>query len=230
MSVTLNENALKDFVIYTESFIFCGEIMNDILYDIACMYSALKNVTYKVVLGRKGQSYELMLHFPADSFFHLAGLHYLTDLNFKTTNKTLIFRKILNHELTIEDIQKSVFYVKYDIEDRLSSLHLLCEIIESADAKYLINQNLYRTYTTIIADYLMEYQKESEVFYLFCFAVRQNPIFVNECICRSFFRKNKTDFCRGTMVAKVLLIQRIMNMGTEVEKQEIIYKNPVYHE
>ena len=47
--------------------------MNDVLYEMACLYSNWKDITYKIVLGRKQKTYELMLHFPAASFFHIAG-------------------------------------------------------------------------------------------------------------------------------------------------------------
>lgn len=204
--------------------------MSDILYNMACMYSSWKNLTYRIILGRKQQTYELMLHFPADLFVHLAGLHYLSDLDFKTKNRTLLLRKIINREITISDIQKSIFYEENNIKNRISNLYLIPKIIESADAKYLINANTYKTYTKIAADYLMEYAIENDIFYLFCYEIRQNPAFDHECICRSFFPKEKVDYRRGTMTAKVLLVQKIVNLGGENETRQVMYKSPVYTE
>ncbi|MBO5302686.1 MAG: hypothetical protein J6A92_01400 [Lachnospiraceae bacterium] len=48
--------------------------MPDLLYDAAVEYQKLKSIIYKIVVGRKKQSYNINLHFPPESFFHLAGL------------------------------------------------------------------------------------------------------------------------------------------------------------
>lgn len=121
---------------------------------------------------------------------------------------------------------------KYDfrkmIENRITNLGLIPDIIELGKAKYLINKNVYKTYTTIKADYLMEYNIEQNIFYVFSLVVRNNPDFANECICCSFFQKERVDFTKGTMSTKVLLIEKIMYMGKENEMCQTVYKNPVY--
>lgn len=38
--------------------------MSDILYNAAIEYQSLKDITYKIVLGRKKRAYNIMLHFP----------------------------------------------------------------------------------------------------------------------------------------------------------------------
>ena len=202
--------------------------MNDILYEMARLYSSWKDITYRIVLGRKQKTYELMLHFPATSFFHIAGLQHLTDLDFGTKSKSFIFKKILNKEITTLDLQKSVFYEEWNIANRVSNLGLIPDIIELGKAKYLINRNEYRRYTRIEADYLMEYDIEQRIFYLFSLIVQNNPDFVNECVCCSFFQKERVDFTKGTMSTKVLLIEKIMYMGKENEMRQTVYKNPVY--
>lgn len=45
--------------------------------------------------GRKGKSYEIMLHFPPECFFHLSGLQHLTDITFPSKNKERIYKEIL---------------------------------------------------------------------------------------------------------------------------------------
>ena len=61
--------------------------MQDILYDAAAEFYKLKDVKYRVKLGRKRNTYDFILHFPPESFFHLAGLQHLTDIVFPSTNK-----------------------------------------------------------------------------------------------------------------------------------------------
>ena len=65
--------------------------MSDLLYNAAVEYQRLQNVVYKIIVGRKGKSYTLQLHFPPESFFHLTGLQHLTDITFPSTNKERIY-------------------------------------------------------------------------------------------------------------------------------------------
>ena len=83
--------------------------MADILYDAAIRYKQLENTIYKIVVGRKGKAYTIQLHFPPESFFHLAGLQHLTDITFPSKNKERIYKEILKHKVTLQDIQKSIF-------------------------------------------------------------------------------------------------------------------------
>ena len=55
--------------------------MQDILYDAAISYKNLRNIRYEIKLGRKNKAYDLMVHFPADSFFHLIGMQHLEELH-----------------------------------------------------------------------------------------------------------------------------------------------------
>ena len=68
--------------------------MSDILYDAAMEYKKLERTVYRIIVGRKGYSYPIMLHFPPESFFHLAGLQHLTDLTYPSTNKERIYKEI----------------------------------------------------------------------------------------------------------------------------------------
>lgn len=67
--------------------------MQDILYDAAIIYEKLKDIVYKIVVGRKGKSYSIMLHFPPESFFHLAGLQHLTDITFHLKIKNVSLKR-----------------------------------------------------------------------------------------------------------------------------------------
>ena len=70
----------KDSVLSQSFFCITGDIMQDILYDAAVSYKNLRNVRYEIKLGRKNKAYDLMVHFPADSFFHLVGMQHLEEL------------------------------------------------------------------------------------------------------------------------------------------------------
>lgn len=90
--------------------------MADILYNAAVKYQDLLNKEYDIVLGRKQKLYKIQLRFTMDSFFHLTGLHHLTDITYSSTNKERIYKDILSGKLTNDTIRKSVFYNKYFLE------------------------------------------------------------------------------------------------------------------
>lgn len=199
--------------------------MSNILLDAAIEYRKLKDVRYKIVLGRKGKTYHIMLHFSAESFYHLAGLQHLKDITFPSKNKERIYKEIIKEKITEETICKSVFYEKCFIEERLKEILLLKEMIESNSIYYLINANRYRGYTDIRADYLCQYEKVGMIYYLFLIIEKRNPLFLNECKCCSLFMKHDTDYTYGAAKTTVLLIEKIDNGN-----KEVIYRNPTYDE
>lgn len=200
-----------------------GDTMADILYEAAVAYNRLKNIVYEIILGRKGKSYTIRLHFPAESFFHLAGLQHLTDITYPSTNKERIFKEILAKRFTYESISSSVFLRENFVDERIQNMYLLEIIFDSNTVSYLINHNEYKKYTSIKADYLFEYKNiECDVFYFFSFIERMRPRFQNECKGCSYFKKHETDFTKGTSKTTVLMITKIENYREEgLEKSYI---------
>lgn len=199
--------------------------MPNALYDASIEYQKLKDTVYKIVVGRKGKSRIIMLHFPPESFFHLAGLQHLTDITFPSKNKERIYKEILSQKLTMDDIRKSVFFDKWFIEERLQSFHFLEEMIDSNSITYLINAKRYITYTKIKADYLCEHLIDRSILYLFLVMEQYHPKFKNECKGCSLFRKHEYDYTIGTARTTTLLIEKIKD-GTYTT----IYRNPAYVE
>lgn len=199
--------------------------MTDLLYQAAMEYQKLQNIKYKVIVGRKGKAYTILLHFPEESFFHLAGLQHLTDITFPSRNKERIYKEILNHEITVENLKKSVFYESWFIEERLAHLHHLQDMFESNVVTYLIHQQEYVKYTSVKADYLCEYTIADGTLYLFTVLQRKFPKFENECRGCSFFKKHKTDYTNGTAKTTVLLIEKIVDENTEEIYRSLSYKD-----
>lgn len=200
--------------------------MSDILYDAAMEYKKLEKTVYKIIVGRKGYSYPIMLHFPPESFFHLAGLQHLTDLTYPSTNKERIYKEIIKKNFTVNDIEKSIFYDKWFVEERLSNFAYLKDMIEGDSITYLINAKRYIAYTTIRADYLCEHKESIGILYLFLVMERHHPIFKNECKGCSFLKKHDYDYTTGASKTTTLLIEK-----EEKGKNKVtIFKNPVYVE
>lgn len=200
--------------------------MSDILYNAAIEYKKLEKTVYKIIVGRKKYSHSIMLHFPPESFFHLAGLQHLTDLTYPSTNKERIYKEILKKNFKVNDIEKSVFYGKWFVEERLNSFIYLKDMIEGDSITYLINTKRYITYTTIRADYLCEHKVDVGILYLFLVIERYYPIFKNECKGCSFFKKHEHDYTIGTSKTTTLLIEK-----EEKGKDKVtIFRNPVFVE
>ena len=201
--------------------------MRDILYNAAINYNKMKDIAYEIKLGRKGKMYDLILHFPAESFYHLVGLQHLNDLTFPSTNKERIYKEILRGNINTEYLKKSQFYEKWHIEERISNLYLLETMIDNNKILYKINLHEYRKYTSILADYLLEYTMEN-IFYLFLVEERINPRFKGDHKGCSFFMKHGTDYTRGTAKATLLLLNKINDFSKETQYIESVYLNPAY--
>ena len=199
--------------------------MSDILYDAAVEYQKLRGIIYKIVVGRKNQSYNIMLHFPPESFFHLAGLQHLEDIPFPSTNKERIYKEILNKKFTIDNINTSVFYDEWFIEERLNDFKFLQNMIETNSFYYKINARRYIQYTNIKADYLCEHKQDMNTIYLFLVKEKLRPRFKDECRGCSLFTKHDYDYSNGTSKTTTLLIEKNENNNIEV-----IFRNPSYVE
>lgn len=200
--------------------------MGDLLYNAACEYKKLENVSYEIFLGRKGQLYKLLLHFPYDAFYHLIGLQHLQDITYSSTNKERIFKDILRGKLKYEVIRKSIFFEENYIEERISNLPLLEMMLDSNRLTYLINGKEYKKYTRIQADYLFEYKgEELDIFYFF--AIKDKLPKYKGC---SFFKKHNMDYTAGTSRTTVLKIVKTIDNGNGNVVKEELYKNSSYKE
>lgn len=204
--------------------------MRDILYDAAVEYGNMLTKGYHIVLGRKQKVYHLQLRFLKEAFYHLTGMQHLTDITFPTKNKERIYKDILAGKITEESLRKSVFFAQYRIEERIICLSRLEELLDSCDVMFLINHKEYMRYTRIYADYLCEYrlpEDNAECLYFFVIKIDSGRL-ENTCYGCSFFKKHNVNFRRGTSEAKLLLNEKIINIGTASESIMEIYRHPAY--
>lgn len=73
---------------------------SDYLYQSAIAFKKLLPVKYRLFLGRKGKSFELVITFNPVDFFHLAGLQKLNNYELNRLPKGRILNSILNREIT----------------------------------------------------------------------------------------------------------------------------------
>lgn len=73
---------------------------SDYLYQSAIAFKKLLPVKYRLFLGRKGKSFELVITFNPVDFFHLAGLQKLNNYELNRLPKGRILNSTLNREIT----------------------------------------------------------------------------------------------------------------------------------
>lgn len=204
--------------------------MSDILYDAAVKYGSMLSKGYNIVLGRRQKEYHIQLRFTKDAFYHLVGMQHLTDIKFSSKNRERVYKDIMSGKITEEFLKKSIFYEKYFIEERITYLTRLEEMLDSCNVLFLINHKEYMQYTRIFADYLCEYMlPENNAGCLYFFAVKIGlPNGENICHGCSFFKKHDIDYRRGTSEAKLLLNEKVINVGTDMEKVVKLYKHSAY--
>ena len=59
----------------------------DLIYECAAKFILLEQYEYKFIVSKKRKTWEINLNFCDSDFFHLAGLHYLTDISIPRNRK-----------------------------------------------------------------------------------------------------------------------------------------------
>ena len=118
----------------------------DFLYAAAISYYNLLHREYHLTGGRKGNTAEFRFRFLPENFYHLAGLHYLTDLRMfgkkeYKSDKAVIFKKILAHTISYETLQASAHFS--EIANRVQWLHKIDGMI----ARLMFPKSTFVCYT-----------------------------------------------------------------------------------
>lgn len=128
------------------------------LYDAALFYKEnLLNRQFHLIAGKKGNIIELDIVFSAREFKHLTGLHKLTDLpEIKSSSSAVLFRQVLNGELTFETILRSEFL--YLCEPRLDNFK---DVKSALYDKELMIKSMKGEFNSIRADFMLTHKDES---------------------------------------------------------------------
>lgn len=172
--------------------------MNE-LYECAHSYQRLLNVTYKIILGRKGKLTELFIIFDPSHFHHLIGLHKLVDLRISRANREAVFRDVLDEKITYNSVSQSNYF--HIIHNRFSPFSNLEKLLDQNTLVFRYNRKS-NPFSTIEADYLLSTPyKENDVY---IFIAKSNC--AGRYFCRSFFPKKERDYTesqpRYTMLYK----------------------------
>lgn len=198
----------------------------DKIYECAAKFIILENYTYRFVVSQNRKTKELLLNFTDSDFFHLAGLHYLTDIslpqNRHETLKNIIEKKKISDAL----LHKSRFYINpkpdKDIKSRIEELRFLEEYLDTNNIIRIYNtQNNKYLQSFIKADYLIESQFKNlnHIVYIFLKTRNENPSHLRVS---SFFKKDIITY--GGDKLYWMLKEKIDSSGNS----SILYQHPNY--
>lgn len=154
----------------------------DLIYECATKFISLERYEYRFVVSKKRKTREIILDFHDTDFFHLAGLHHLTDISIPRNRKETLKNIIERRRITDSLLNRSRFFVNSesdkDIKSRVEELRFLEE--------YLDTDNFIRIYSTenmkylqsyINAEYIIESQLQGEgkLVYIFLKQREENP-------------------------------------------------------
>lgn len=198
----------------------------DLIYECAAKFVLLGQYEYKFVVSKKRKTKEIFLNFRDNDFFHLAGLHHLTDISIPRNRKDTLKNIIEKRKITDSLLCRSRFFVDSesdkDIKSRIEELRFLEE--------YLDTDNLIRIYSTenmkyfhsnIDAEYIIESRlpRTREVVYIFLKQREESP----SMYCAvSFFKKGTVTY-GGKALYWMLKEKRDENGCTT------LYRHPEYN-
>lgn len=170
----------------------------DKIYECAAKFAVLERYKYRFVVCQNRQTRELLLNFTDSDFFHLAGLHYLTDISIPQNRKDTLKQVIEKKKITDELLHKSRFYINSksdkDIKSRIEELRFPEEYLDTNNMIHIYNtQNDKYSHSFIRADYLIESQfsGSKDIVYIFLKKREENPNYL--CV-ESFFKKDKITY------------------------------------
>ena len=197
----------------------------NLIYDAAAKFLMLEQFEYHFVVSQKRKLQTINLNFIDTDFFHIAGLHYLTDIVIPKDRTKTMNEILIKHTISDQTISRSVYYVsedsKKDVKSRIEELRFLEDYLDTNNFIRIFNvRNQKRMSSVIEADYLIEswFKNSSDTVYIFIRQRKENPEYY--CIV-SFFKKNEVAY-GGDNVFWMKKVKK------SVDIEQVLYINPNY--
>lgn len=197
----------------------------DLIYDAAAKFLALERFKYHFVVSQKRKLQAINLNFIDTDFFHIAGLHYLTDIVIPQDRTKTMDEILVKHTVSDKLISKSRHYVskdsKKDVKSRIEELRFLEEYLDTDNFIRIFNLRNQKGMASVIeADYLIEswFKNSSDTVYIFIRRRQENPEYY--CIV-SFFKKNEVAYGGDN-------VYWMEKVKASADSRQILYMNPNY--
>lgn len=197
----------------------------DLIYDAAAKFLVLEQFEYHFVVSQKRKLQTINLNFIDTDFFHIAGLHYLTDIVIPKDRTKTMDEILIKHTISDRIVSKSVYYVsedsKKDVKSRIEELRFLEEYLDTDNFIKIFNVRNQKGMSSVIkADYLIEswFKNSSDTVYIFIRQREENPEYY--CIV-SFFKKNEVAYGGDN----VYWMEKVKESA---DSRQVLYINPSY--
>ena len=192
-----------------------------LLLQAATTWINLMPTEYVFTLGYKNNAYNLHLIFEKVDFYHLSGMHYAKDVDFKIPPNKMYGERlidlVLSGKIAACDIEKSINWAK--IKGRLEGIVTLKEIMESEFSIYQFAPNRLGFNSDISAKYLIHNPNLNLSIFLFLDDTGER------FYCKSIFSEEIRDYTQNQTPYKVLKKIKIED-GNEIE----LFRHPSYRE
>lgn len=169
----------------------------------AAAFRRLMDYEYIIELGRKGRIIEFTLNFEPSDFFHLIGLHKLTDVINRRLPTAQTFYDCLRGNITYEQLSRSVFFK--DLGNRFEYFDRLEEMLDSNDTVFKCNTSTLRKFSRITADFELKNIYEALTFYLFT----DKRSYSEKQFCKSFINSETVDYTYGQTKLTLLYKEKV---------------------
>lgn len=198
----------------------------DLIYECATKFVLLERYEYRFVVSKKRKTKEIFLNFRDSDFFHLAGLHHLTDISIPRNRKDTLKNIIEKRKITDSLLYRSRFFINSESDkDIKSRVEEMCFLEEYLDTDNLIRiystENMKHFHSNIDADYIIESRlpMTREVVYIFLKQREESPLMY--CAV-SFFKKGTVTY-GGEALYWMLKEKRDLNQCIT------LYRHPEYN-
>lgn len=135
----------------------------DKLFEVANYYKEnLDGKKFHLQAAKKGKLIDLEIVFGAEHFKHLTGLHKLTDIQATQAKSEILYHRILNKEISMDNINSSSHLS--EMGDRLEVFNKLKETLLSPN---LMLKSSHGRFRGVTADFLLVQQKDKNNIHLF---------------------------------------------------------------
>lgn len=197
----------------------------DLIYECAAKFILLEQYEYNFIVSKNRKTWKIILNFCDSDFFHLAGLHYLTDISIPRNRKETLKNIIEKKKITESLLYRSRFFTNpepdKDVKSRIEELRFLEE--------YLDTNNMIRIYSTrntkylhsnITADYIIEsqFKGSQDIVYIFLKQREEN----SDVYCvTSFFKKDSVTYSGDSLY---WMLKQKINSNHRIT----LYRHPNY--
>ena len=178
----------------------------DKLQNCARAFEKLLEIQYRIIIGRKGKTTELIIGFSKQDYHHLMGLGKRKDLRIAKRNRSLAFDEITDGRTTYETLMKSRYL--FQIENRFQPLAHIEQLLDDNRLIFRYNAKLNQ-FSLIEADYLLSTPYKSNDIYIFIAEHKDS----SQYFCRSFFPKEGKDYAEN-QPRYTLLYKEKRNLST----------------